>query len=42
VSGYSADAALAVDGLFELARSDLPEEMTAPKAALGEESKLTE
>ncbi len=42
VSSYSADAALAVDGLFDLARSDLPDEVIPPKAALTEDSRLTE
>ncbi|MHB8117862.1 MAG: Lrp/AsnC family transcriptional regulator [Methanothrix sp.] len=42
VSSYSADAALAVDGLFDLTRSDLPGEIIPPKAALTEDSRLTE
>ena len=42
VSGYSADAALAVNGLFELSRDDLPEQIIPPRPALGEDSRLTE
>jgi DNA-binding Lrp family transcriptional regulator len=42
VSGYSADAALAVNGLFELSRADLPEQIIPPRPALGEDSRLTE
>ena len=42
VSSYLADAALAVNSLFELARTDLPEEIVPPKSALTEESRLTE
>ena len=42
VSSYSADAALAVDGLFDLTRSDLSGEIMPPKAALTEDSRLTE
>jgi len=42
VSSYSADAALAVNNLFDLNRSDLPDEMISPRSALGEESRLTE
>jgi len=42
VSSYLADAALAVNSLFELARADLPEEIVPPRSALGEESRLTE
>ena len=42
VSSYSADAALAVNNLFELSRTDLQEEMTSPVPALTEDSRLTE
>ncbi len=42
VSTYSADAALAVDSLFELSRTDQPEGIMAPRPALTEESRLTE
>jgi hypothetical protein len=42
VSSYSADAALAVDSLFELSRSDLSREIVAPRSALAEDSRLTE
>ena len=42
VSSYSADAALAVNGLFDLTRSDLPGEIIPPKVALAEDSRLTE
>jgi hypothetical protein len=42
VSSYSADAALAVNGLFDLTRSDLPVEIIPPKAPLTEDSRLTE
>ncbi len=42
-SSYSTDAALAVNNLFELARSDLPEEVIPPKPPiLTEDSRLTE
>jgi hypothetical protein len=42
ISGYSADAALAVDSIFELARSDQPEEILSAKPVSAEDSKLTE
>jgi hypothetical protein len=42
VSSYSADAALAVDSLFELSRSDLSGEIIAPQSALAEDSRLTD
>lgn len=42
VSGYSSDAALAVDGLFDLERADLPSGMIPPRPALTEDSRLTE
>ncbi len=43
VSSYSADAALAVNNLFDLGRTDLPEEIIPPKPlALTDESRLTE
>jgi len=42
VSSYSADAALAVNGLFELDRSDLPGEVMPPREPLNEEGRLTE
>jgi hypothetical protein len=42
VSSYTADAALAVDGLFDLSRSDLPVQVMPPKDALNEEGRLTE
>jgi len=43
VSSYSPDAALAVNSLFELSRTDLPDEIIPPRtAALTEESRLTE
>jgi DNA-binding MarR family transcriptional regulator len=42
VSSYSADAALAVNGLFDLTRSDLPAADLSAKAALTVDSRLTE
>jgi len=42
VSTYSADAALAVNSLFELAREDLQEERLPPRQVLTEDSRLTE
>lgn len=42
LSGYSADAALAVNGLFDLGRSDLPDGMVPPRTTLTEDSRLTE
>ncbi|HPM26319.1 MAG TPA: Lrp/AsnC family transcriptional regulator, partial [Methanothrix sp.] len=42
VSSYTADAALAVDGLFDLSRSDLPVQVMPPKEALNDEGRLTE
>ncbi len=42
VSSYSADTSLAVNGLFDLIRTDLPEEMIAPREILPEDSRLTE
>ncbi|MCU0637981.1 MAG: Lrp/AsnC family transcriptional regulator [Methanothrix sp.] len=42
VSSYSADAALAVNGLFDLDRSDLPGEVMPPREPLNEEGRLTE
>ncbi len=42
VSSYSADAALAVNSLFELTRTDLPDEIISPRPALTDESRLTE
>ncbi|VVB72456.1 Uncharacterised protein [uncultured archaeon] len=42
VSSYSADAALAVNSLFDLGRDDLPEGIVTPAAALTEDSRLTE
>lgn len=42
VSSYSSDAALAVNSIFDLARTDMPEEVPAPVHPSPEESKLTE
>ncbi len=42
VSSYTADAALAVDGLFDLSRTDLPVQVMPPKEALNDEGRLTE
>ncbi len=42
VSSYSADAALAVNTLFELGRTDQPEETATPKPAQAEDTRLTE
>ncbi len=42
VSGYSADAALAVNGLFDLGRTDLPGGIVPPRPVLTEDSRLTE
>jgi DNA-binding Lrp family transcriptional regulator len=42
ISSYSADAALAVDSIFELARSDQPEEILSAKPVSAEDSRLTE
>jgi len=42
VTSYSADAALAVNSLFELSRSDLLDEINAAKTAFLRDSKLTE
>jgi DNA-binding Lrp family transcriptional regulator len=41
VSNYSSDASLAVDNIFDLARTDLSEEIIAPKPFV-EDSRLTE
>jgi hypothetical protein len=42
VSSYSADAALAVDSIFELERTDQPPEISSVKPESNEDSKLTE
>jgi DNA-binding Lrp family transcriptional regulator len=42
VSSYLADAALAVNSIFDLGRADLPEELVPPGAPLSEDSRLTE
>ncbi|MDM7934337.1 MAG: Lrp/AsnC family transcriptional regulator, partial [Methanothrix sp.] len=39
---YSADAAFAVNSIFELGRTDLPSEVIPPRPALPEDSRLTE
>jgi DNA-binding Lrp family transcriptional regulator len=42
VTRYSADASLAVDSIFELGRTDQPEEVILAKSESSEDSKLTE
>ncbi len=42
VSSYSADAALAVSSIFDLGKEDQAEEITSPRPALTEDSRLTE
>lgn len=42
ISSYMPDAALAVDSIFELARSDQSEEIPSTKTVSAEDSKLTE
>ena len=42
VTRYAADASLAVDSIFELARTDQPEEVLMAKSESSEDSKLTE
>jgi hypothetical protein len=42
VTRYSADASLAVDSIFELGRTDQPDEMIPAKPKSSEDSKLTE
>jgi hypothetical protein len=42
LTSYSADAAMAVDGIFSLRRSDLPEKLPSPGLAFSEDTKLTD
>ena len=42
LSTYSADASLAVNSIFDLARADLPDDILPPKFSLAEDSRLTE
>lgn len=42
VSSYSSDAALAVNNIFDLGRTDLPEEVPSPVHPTAEDSRLTE
>jgi DNA-binding Lrp family transcriptional regulator len=42
ISGYSSDAALAVNNIFELGKAGLQEEALTAKPSSGEESRLTE